>query len=162
MDNLRESLAPQVQTMQVVVAGLTISPIIFAIIVLVINVTPLADEPATILSTICLLIGLVGLVAHRPVGRLVEWQSLRALGDRVDNPTALGGVYMSALLISLSMTEGAAFLNLIGYMMTHSPYTYGMAALLVLVNLMKFPTLDIVVDWARSQAQRIEEEKSFG
>ena len=161
MDSLRESLAQQVRTLQVIVIGLSISPIVFAIIVLIVEVSPLEGDSARVLSTICLVLGLLGLALHRPLGRFMEWQSIKAISDRLDDPVALGGAYMSSLIVSLAMTEGAAFLNLLGYMFTRSPYCLAMAALLVLVNLMKFPTLDSVVQWAKDQNQRLTEEQAF-
>lgn len=151
MDDLRERLGPQVRTMQIVVAGLTVSPIVFAVIVLVIRFTPLEPASADLLTKICLVLGLAGLAAHRPLGRFVLGQSLKAISDRLDDPTALGGAYMSSLLVSLSMTEGAAFINLLGFMAARDPLCLAMAALLVLVNLTRFPTLEGVVQWAENE-----------
>lgn len=147
--------------MQTIVTGLTVSPIVFAGIVLLIEVTPIKDAAAGLLTTICLVVGLLGLALHRPLGRFMQWQSLKALQDRDDDPAALGGVYMSSMLISLSLTEGAAFFNLIGYMATREPLCLGMAALLVLVNLVNFPTLDRVEHWAREEARLFRDQKSL-
>lgn len=161
MPTLEEEIAPQVRTMQVIVGGLAVSPIVFAGIVVLIGVR-IGPEAAALMTKLALVIGLVLLFVQQFAGRLVCQQAVNGLVKRSEeDPAALAGAYLSGLLVSTGICEAGAFINLIAFMVTREPITLAMAALLVLATLVRFPTLSTVANWARDRQRRLRERRDL-
>lgn len=163
MDELEEEITPQVRTMQFIVAGLAASPLLFAVITLFLKLKPLGDEATGTLVTIALSVGLVGLIAQQVLGDLVLRASTKNLGAAaIDEPARLAGGYLSALLVSCALCEGAAFINLLAFMITRAPLTLGMGLLLVAASVVKFPTVGKVAGWARREVRDLQDRVEMG
>ncbi|TWT46451.1 hypothetical protein Pla111_15470 [Botrimarina hoheduenensis] len=144
--------------MQVIVLGLAASPTLFAFITLFLKLNPLGADAQSMLVTIALVVGLVGMIFQQILGDLVRNASVRSLGAvAIDEPAKLAGSYVSGLLVSCALCEGAAFINLIAFMITRAPLTLAMGLLLVLASALKFPTIGRVAAWARGEARRLAE-----
>ncbi|MGL4513956.1 MAG: hypothetical protein ACRCT8_12770 [Lacipirellulaceae bacterium] len=152
METLEEQIAPQVRTMQVIVVGLASSPIVFAVIAHLLPQSALDPEPRGLLIKVALVVGLVGLVAQDVVHRVVASMASKAAAKAGrDDPTRFAGAYLSAVLMSSGVAEAAAMICLLAYWITRDQMTFAMAAMLVIANLMKYPTPAKVAAWAKQQ-----------
>lgn len=172
-NTLQDRLAEPVRTMQIISAALIMGPIAFAIVVLAIgdqgpgDPAPIQGQAAAApavdpLQTIGLVVGLVAIFAQNVLGRVVSEAGVKAAltadGDRVES---LAGAYQTGLIVALAVNEGAAFLNLIAYMISPSVWNLAMAGLLIVSNAVKFPTVGRVATWIEMRERRIEDEKAF-
>ncbi|CAN0339703.1 unnamed protein product [Ectocarpus sp. 4 AP-2014] len=172
-DTLETKLAPQVRTMQIVVLAMVVVPLIFAGVVLVIgaqgpeNPAPIQGEMipqrgGATMGRIALGFGLVAMLAQQLMGRYVTSQAVQNLKvQAMGEPERLGEAFMTGTVVSCAINEGAAFLNLIAYMASQSPYNLGMGLLLIASNAIKWPTLGKVAAWARMTAKRLKEEREL-
>lgn len=158
MPTLEEELAPQVRTMQIIVAAMAGVPLLFMVVAQVMG--DLGDgDNLQILVKLGLAVGLLSVVMQNILGRVVCEQSAKSIAGRVaTQPEALGGSYLSGLIVSVAICEGAAFLNLIAYLFEQSPWNLAMAGLLILVAASKFPTLGGVAAWVRRTVRQMEDE----
>lgn len=169
-EKLEAKLAPIVRTLRLIVLAMIVVPLIFAAVVLVIGGQG-PQDPAPIngelvpqrggaaMGQIALTAGLVALFAQQFLGRFVTGQAVKNLAvQSMGEPERLGEAYLTGTVVSCAINEGAAFLNLIAFMASQSPYNLGMAVLLILSNAMKWPTVGKVADWARGTERRLTEE----
>jgi hypothetical protein len=155
MNNLEEQIAPQVRTMQVIVAGLAASPVVFAVVAHLLPQPPLNGDARSLLIRVALTVGLLTLVGQNVVQRVVAKQATRAARKIAsDDPVRFAGAYLSSLLLSSGIAEAGAMICLLVYWMTRDQLTFAMAILLVLSNLLKYPTAARVAVWAEGQMKR--------
>lgn len=168
--DLETKLAPQVRTLQIIVLAMIIVPLIFAGVVLAIGAQG-PQDPAPIngemvpqrggaaMGQIALVFGLVALFVQQLMGRYVTGQAVKNLSvQAMGEPERLGEALLTGTVVSCAINEGAAFLNLIAFMASQSPYNLGMALLLIASNAMKWPTVGRAADWARTTGRRLREE----
>ena len=99
-------------------------------------------------------LGFVALVAQSVVGRAVEADGVRRWASGGEPASALAGVFQVRTIISVAILEGAAFANLMFYMvLEHSPWSLAMAGLLVAAIATKFPTAGGIADWCTRRAR---------
>lgn len=168
MNDLEQKLTTQVRTMQIIVVAMVVVPLIFAGVVLVIGAqTP--EEPAPIngqvapaaqgqlvVERMAMAAGLAAIFLQQVMGRHVRGQAVQNLIRQVmAEPARLGEAYLTGLVVSGAINEMAAFLNLIAYMNSQSPFNFGMAMLLIASTATKFPTCKRVAKWARAKAQEL-------
>lgn len=143
----RQSLVPQVRAMQAIVGALVSGIVMFALLVLVLEMR----EPTggMILSLIALALGLIclmlGVVIPQTIG----------VGGSVSGV----GIYQTRLIISCGLLEGAAFLNLVAYWLELQLFSIGFAALMLLFILWQFPTVDRVLEWLNRQEELAGENR---
>lgn len=161
MSSLETDLAPQVRTMQIIVVAMCAAPLIFMGITQVIgDLGP--DRELAILSQVGMVFGLVAVVMQNVLGRVITDQASKSVADRItQQPESLGGAYMSGMIVSVAICEGAAFLNLIAYAFQQNPWNIAMAAFLIVVAGTKFPTLGGVTAWVERTAERLKHEQQL-
>lgn len=174
-ESLEAQLTPQVRVMQIILAGLCAGPILFAAILLAIGSqkprepAPLAGQQAEangdeLIEQIALGFGVLAIFVQGVVGRVVTDGGAKA-ALRASGPggatEALAGAYQTGLIVSSAINEGGAFFNLVSYLITQSPWNMAMAALLVMSNVAKFPTVTKVANWAEAKAKQMNEEAAL-
>ncbi|QDU58415.1 hypothetical protein [Aeoliella mucimassa] len=71
------------------------------------------------------------------------------------------GTYQSTLIVGCALFEGAAFFNLIAYMLEGQLYSLVIAALLMLCILSRFPTVAKVEEWLEARLRSERDEAMF-
>lgn len=180
--NNAEAVRNITRTSQIIVAALAGGVLVFLAIVLVIE----TDQPAPaagqnnplglpMLTLIAVVFGVVNVVLSLLVPGVMVGNGLKQLVERPpgdpaptdpwkEGPTLpsndVGGLlplFQTQLIIASALVEGSAFLALIAYMMERHPLALGIAAVLVVVLLSRFPTLDRVHGWLDDQSARLAE-----
>jgi hypothetical protein len=167
--NQTNSLPPSVRTMQIIVAGLTMGPVIFLAIVCfvapAINIGP-AFGGLPMLTMIGFGIIAFQLVARAIVLRAAVSKARRdiirrapAAGDGV--AAELMAIYQTRMIISAAILEGSGFFLIIAYMLERSPYALAAAVVLILAVAAHFPTRQRVDDFVEEQTAKLREERQF-
>lgn len=151
-----EPLAPSVRQMQLITMGLTASPIIFSFFAYFVPIFEVEDQAAQLLTGIGLVLGLVVLVSFRPLTRFIAYQSGRSidLQRALDQPSSLAGALLSGMFITVSICNGAAFVNLLAYWVTRSPMNLAMAVMLITSATTQIPRLEAVADWVGAETEK--------
>lgn len=171
--SLETKLAPQVRTMQLIVSAMVVVPLIFAGVVIAIGAQG-PQNPAPIngqmvpqrggvaMGQIALVVGLVALLVQQLMGRWVTGQAVQNLRvQAMAEPERLGEAFLTGTVVSCAINEGAAFLNLIAYMGSQSPYNLGMGVLLILSNAVKWPTVAKVAAWTEAKVRQLRDEAAL-
>jgi len=148
--------------MQIIVFAMMMGTLTFLGVTLMLNDGAIDGEP-DILSWVGL--GFAGLmiVVHWAVPGIVAKTALSQVDSEAvrdaDNDgrfEMLSPVYRTRLIIACAMLEGAACFNLVAYMTT--PYLGNLiaAVVLVIMILVRFPTLSRVEFWVQDRAREIE------
>ena len=158
MDPLEKEILPTVRQMQLVIGGLIVSPLLFVPFTIFTPIHPLEPEAATVLTRIALVTGLVALVTYQPIGRYLAVRSAHLVGrERAEEePSKLAGAFLSGDFVASAICEGAAFVNLIAFWVTRSPYGMAIAALLLLAAIRKYPTLPYTAAWVRQMLAKLK------
>lgn len=168
----RETIITQVRTLQIIVAALIVGCLTFAGIAVFIGGQ---REPAgadqvenqfPIITVMALAFGAVALIAQAVIVPMLRKQSLQRLAKQpeaaeVDAAQLLVSL-QSTTIVGAAISEGACFFNLIAHLMEGSPYSLLMASVLVLTIVMRFPTVNGVIDWLDRQMRLVREEREFG
>ncbi len=144
------ALAAQVRVMQIIVAALAMGVVTFALLLLLV-VRPVPDEGEPLFVYVGLGLGLLATLAGVTVPRLCANQM-----------PATVATYQTTLIIGAALFEGAAFFNLIAYMIEGQVLSLVVAAILLLFMILLFPTVSRVHDWLESRRRREQEHEAFG
>ncbi|MFO0914542.1 MAG: hypothetical protein U0795_16405 [Pirellulales bacterium] len=71
-------------------------------------------------------------------------------GQPTDDAMLLWPRFLTRVMVSVAMIEGAVFLNLIAYMIEHQLFSLIVAAVLLVYILLHFPTNSAFINWARN------------
>ncbi|WP_425400923.1 hypothetical protein [Aeoliella sp.] len=145
----REQLAVAVRTMQIIVFSMAMGCVVFAVILLTVIQPDPTEGPPTI-AYIGVAAGLAALVAGVIVPRLIA-----------ASQPATAGAYQTTLIIGLAIFEGAAFLNLVAYMIEGQSFSLAVAAVLIAAIVMGMPTIGRVEDWLDARRRSDEEADAF-
>ena len=74
----------------------------------------------------------------------------------------VAGSYQVKLIVGLALLEGAAFLNLVAYLLEGRTLSLWMAVLLAGLLAMRFPTVAGVENWLEGRKRVTEDEAAFG
>lgn len=153
--HLEEPLLPSVRQMQLITGGLTLSPILFAIISYFTPIFEINDDAAKLFVGLGLLLGLIVLVCFRPLGRFVAHQSGKSidLERAIDNPSSLAGAFHSGMFLTTAICNGAAFVNLLAYWVTRSPMSLLMGIMLITSATTQIPRLETVANWVGHETE---------
>jgi hypothetical protein len=158
-DVQRQQLAPQARTMQIIVAALISGVLVFAAIAFLASDGPPAKEPFLAYAAVGAALVSVLLWAVVPAvvgGRLrqsivdgnAEQLTMRLpLSEELGDVGRLATTYMARLIIAAALLEGAAFLNLISYMVERQPISLITAGVLALLLASQIPTRSRLEEW---------------
>ena len=146
----REQLALQVRVMQIIVLALAMGVATFAVVVLLV-IRPEPTEDDVLLGYIAVAAALLAV----PIGLVVP----RMIASRQSASLA---TYQTKLIVGAAIFEGAAFFNLVAYMIEGQTFNLATAAVLVVFILLQFPSVGGVQDWLDQRDRRRHEQESFG
>jgi Na+/H+-dicarboxylate symporter len=160
---IQEKLATQVRTMQIVFAAMIVVPLVFAGVVYAIgsqapqNPAPIRGkvvgwQGGPVIERIALGTGLVAVAIGPWIGRQVTRLARVNLDKQgLNEPERIAEAHLTGQVVTGATNEMAAFMNLIGYMATQSPWCLAMGLLLILSNAVRFPTMRQAVAWAEAR-----------
>ena len=169
----REYLKTMARAMQVVVLALAAGVVTFGVIVTVIGAEPPGDrqpEPS-IISYLAVAAACVALVASIAVPGLLAAIARRRIvtgqpampNPKLTLPAELGDVgpiavvYQTRLIVSVAFLEGAAFFNLIAYLLEGQLMSLTAAAIMLIALVSRFPTASQMTGWVEEQLKAIEQ-----
>jgi hypothetical protein len=163
-----------IRNVQIIIISLAVGPIVFAGIA----VLHRANQPpqhGSLLPYLAAGFGITALAARIFIGKSTvanqrdriaagTWShgsnAPRAnLPANMTNGDRLLFVFQQKTIIESAIVEGAAFFNIISYLITGQWWSLAVAGVLVLVNLFPFPANDRVENWVRYQLEFMELEK---
>ncbi len=68
----------------------------------------------------------------------------------------LATVYQTAMIVGLALLEGVGFLAGVAYLLEAEPVSLGIAAVVVVLMIARFPLANRVFDWIQRQVEEIE------
>jgi hypothetical protein len=160
--------------MRIISAALISGVIVFLVVVLfVIKSDPKPGSP--LLTYMGLVFGALALVFAFIVPGLIGGSIKQALvdGKRVDLPGQFKAspevgiignllfLFQTRLIIGHAILEGAAFFNLVAYMLERQDVSLAIVGLLVGAMLVKFPTRGKVESWLADETRSIDELRSL-
>ena len=149
--------------MQIVAGALMMGVLIFAGIAFMIRekddgsfpvVSMLGAGMAAVMTVLHFVVPAANVRTERDKFDAGEWRAT----DQEGRYQKLIGVYRHKLIIGLAMLEGAAFFNLIAFIVEGKLWTAGIVAGLMFLMAMQFPTQTRVEHWIEDQSQLIERE----
>lgn len=169
-DQQRDYLGQCTLRMQIIAGALASSVVVFAVVALVMRQGEPAESAVisyvAIPFTIACLVG-SPIVASR-VARMARQSLVQGtLKPLPDVPAGSGdvgllaGVYQTRLIVAASMIEGAAFLNLVAYLLEGHVWTLAAAAVLLFILLMQFPTTGRVENWVSDELESVQQLRGF-
>lgn len=151
-----------VRTMQIVCGALMMGVVSFLGVVIFIRIGK-GVQPAPVVPIVaCLAAGMAALmtVVRLVVPLLVTRSAIkqitviRPLNDirKLD----LYGVYQTQMIVGCALLEGAAFFNLISFLIEGQVWSLGIVAALLAMMAASFPTLERVDGWAEDQLRQLQ------
>lgn len=145
----RDKLMANVRVMQIITLAMAMGVLAFGVVAVLLIRPEVAAEPMIAYVAFALAIPLA--IASFIVPRLV-----------VNSQPATVESFQTGLIVGLALVEGAAFLNLVAYLIEGQVYSLGMAAILLALMLIRFPTTAGVSDWIEQRTRQQRENEAFG
>lgn len=172
-DLQRECLKAMARTMQVIVLALAAGVITFGVIAAVIGpeAPGNAQQGPSIIAYLAGAVACVALVASIAVPALLVANARRRIvagrpampNPKLTIPPELGNVgpiavvYQTRLIVGAAILEGAAFFNLIAYLLEGQLLSLVAAGVMLAALLSLFPTPSRLEDWIENQLRVIEQ-----
>ncbi len=154
-------ISGDVRGMQIVTAGLLIGVTAFMVIAVVMTGGQFDTEPE-FMFWFGLGFAAISFVVHLVVAAVIRRQQLALLKpedirglDADVQPERLIGIYRGTHIIACALLEGAAFLNIICYLTEGFVGSLGVALLLALCILARFPTAPRIHSWIKNAAEDV-------
>jgi hypothetical protein len=157
-------------TMQIIAGALIQGVVIFLVVVVFFLPVP-PNQLAVLNSYFGLGFALVAMAMSLVVPNVIVASTKKSLvkGRPIDLPKQFGemsnlgflaplaGLYQTKMIIAMALLEGAAFFNLISYMMERQPFTLAVVGMLLLALAMNFPTRRGLEKWLAEETKSIAE-----
>jgi hypothetical protein len=103
-----------------------------------------------------------GVVAGRMRQAIVDGNAPQALplsanAAELENVVPLAASYLTRLIIGDALLEGAAFFNLVAYLIEQQVFSLAVAGALLLIILAQFPSLSRLTDWVERELATTEQ-----
>lgn len=171
----REHLAGISTVLQIIVLALVFGVVTFAFVVFFVLVEDGGKAEQGIISIIAACTTLVAIVAAEVVPRIIRSNMRQAIvkgkplgtssGEAISNDMgdvgSLAAVFQTTTIVGAAILEGAAFFNLVAYMLEHQTINLMCAALLVVAILFKRPNRSKLEGWVEDELKSIEELRAF-
>ncbi len=180
MNPLEEAISPQVRVLQIIIGALVSGVMVFGILVTTVLTEHLdqekvaeaaeaegfeaeaLEEPAPVLQYLGYGLAATAIFMFNLVGPLVRNQALKQiptpLEEHLDQTL---GAYQTGAIISGAILEGAAFFNLIAYMIEGAIGNLATAVILVMGLASLFPTVSGVANWIEDAIRNRTESDSY-
>ncbi|HEX2475589.1 MAG TPA: hypothetical protein VHK01_12630 [Lacipirellulaceae bacterium] len=173
----REYVKLAVRPMQIIVAALATGVgIFFAIVFVIPPIARLAGGPPAepLVSYIAAAAGLAGIFAWAVVPRIITAGIRQSIVHGKPAPPAglsqnlpmtderlqirpLIAMYQNSLIVGGAILEGAAFFNLVAYMLEQQPMNLVVAGVLLLLLLSQIPTVSRLESWIETELTTIDQ-----
>jgi hypothetical protein len=176
----REHIGKSVLVMQIIVAALAAGVVTFAVVVLVLRSQQEANAPqdnSLLLSYIGILVSASAIAAWMIIPRLLVSRTRQAISegktpmlDDYHEPALTEGaqqiqplvaMHQTRLIVGCALLEGAAFLNLLAYMLEGQLMNLVAAGLLVLIIVTQIPTFGRLTSWIEDDLSAIDRTRSM-
>jgi hypothetical protein len=160
-------------TMQIIAGALIQGVIIFFVVVFFLPIPPnrlavlnsyiglgfalLAMVMSLVVPNIIMASAKTSLVKGKPIELLKQFGEVSNLGFLAP----LAGLFQTRMIIAMALLEGAAFFNLVSYMMERQPFTLAVVGMLLLALVMNFPTRRGLETWLAQETKSIAEMYSL-
>jgi hypothetical protein len=170
LSNEPPNLSARILTMQIIASAITLGAIIFLTIVLIMRSTgQVVKAPATpLISYIALGFAALAVVAAVAVPRLLMATLVRGVA-RTSAPErpeeeffGLCNVYQTGLIQRLAILEGAAFFQILAFLLEGQQACLIVTAILLAGLVLQFPYRSRVETWIEAQRLKIQEQTAFG
>lgn len=149
----------RLRTMQIIAGALMMGVISFAAVAVFMGLQKEVADPfiAYIAAGFAVLMFVVHLFVPPMISNGMISQLRHANDIRDESSTAgLIGAYQTHLIIALAMLEGAAFFNLVAYIIAVQWWSLVIVGMLLLAMAMKFPTRFKVESWIETKQHELE------
>ena len=170
-DAQRQHLGTVVRTMQIIVGALAWGVLMFMGAVLFISLDPAGGgQPGVpLLTYLAVGTAAVAIAAAMIVPGMIADRQARSIAARPIPPAAdelgdvlpLSAVYQTRLIMRAAILEGAAFFNLVAYMLERRPLCLGAAVVLLLLISAQFPTRSRVEEWFDSELTTVAQMRQM-
>lgn len=182
--DLDQRLRPAILTLRIIVMALAAGVVIFAVTAILIRLQQAqapADDAAWMLTILGFAAAPVAFVLSRFVPSVFVAKARRQIANGQFGPPAgantnptdgpqsslfqLGDdgklfmVYQTKTILAAALLEGAAFLNVVAFLLGGIPIALVLALLLTLAIVAMFPRTSQVVEWIETQRRLMAEEK---
>jgi hypothetical protein len=171
-ETVQDEIGARLPAMQIIMAALCMSVILFAIFLLVTGTAE--EEPELGFLTLAAIgmtvmnAGISFIVPPLAISRHVQtiangtWQPTNRQDATPNTDTGkLLAIYQTALIIGAGLLEGAAFLALAAYMIEGHLAGLAVAGVGLLLMLSRFPTRGRLETWVEDQLRRVKEQRQF-
>ncbi len=162
-------------TVQIIAGSLAFGVLVFAFVVIMMQPEQADVDDTGINSLMAAGASAVALMASMVVPRVIRANMRqliadgKPLGQNIPAPVAtelgdvgsLTAMFQTTLIVGIAILEGAAFYNLIAYMLEHQTINLLCAAGLLTAILFKFPTRGGIEIWINSEQTLIAELRAF-
>jgi hypothetical protein len=164
------NFSKRILTMQIIAAALALGAFFFLVIVLVVRSTGhAAQPPATpLLTYIGIGFAVMALAASMFVPQLIVAGGLKNIVRRKGSTTAedeivsLCFLYQTSMIQGLALIEGAAFFQIIAYLIEGQAASLIAAAILLVLMVLQIPHRARVEAWIERQQVKMQEQSGFG
>lgn len=178
-EDYRRSLAIRIRTLQIIVASLTLGPLIFLLVVVFAIQPPQPPQPiafgAVNLTTISLGFAAAAVAVRAFVPATIVARARREAGQnaasnggrrndddqRATTVFALWNAYMVKTIVGAAILEGTCFFLIVAYQLERQPIALSTAAAFLTAVACHFPTSSRIDNWIENQVQRVNEEQAF-
>ena len=171
----RDHIHRTTTTLQIIIGALAMGVLTFAVIAIVVAAGKAADDESGVIGPMALGVAVVSLVAATLVPRILQGNMRRAVAEgrplasdprRPIDPALgdvgkLAAVYQTLLIVGAAILEGAAFMNVMAYMLEYNFINLACAAMLLVSLFFKFPTRNGVENWITDELKQVEELRSL-
>lgn len=154
--------AASVRPLQIITAALVAGVVMVTGVMLVLNGGELKQEPELI-SWIGIGMAVVMTINHFVIPGVVAGAALKKIsGDQIrsvgtdEKFALLSPIFSQRHIIAVAILEGAAFLNLVFYMVTSFVGNLAAACILLMLILIRFPTPSRVDFWVQDRIRELE------
>jgi len=169
-----QQLDQMVKVMRIIILALTMGVVAFGGVTFLIQNQP-SGGGQILIAWVAAGVAVMNLLMRQVMGTVLSasarkqiaagtWQSPQKNSVRMpENATAADRLLMSfqtRLIVRAALLEGAAFFNLIAFMIERQTWSFGIAGALAAINLSTFPSRDSVLYWIRQQLELMELERN--
>ena len=167
-----DSIAPVIQTTQIINAALIMGLLVFGAVAATIVTWDDVHMNFTIMPVVGLLFALMGVGISVVVPRLIDVSAARTTAGQMKTGEhksigekgiqRIAGQFQVRHIVQMALIEGAAFMNLLLFVIDHSLVALIVAGLCLMFLFVGFPSSNRIVNWTENQLERIQDHLREG
>ena len=150
MSNVPQPVSPESvgRTVQIIAIALIMGILVFGCVAFVIAKED--GQPTLLVSLLAVGMAVLNTVMRFVVPAIMVNAAKSGLKGATDpdRMAQLAGLYQSKMIVGMALIEGAAFFNLVAYIMEKQFWSYGVVAFLLAVMAISFPSQGQFESWA--------------